>query len=238
MLENKFIVLVDKKGQQWKVPYSECRHATGFVRCFLSSNIFHGTWTRGVTIYVPRELLKGFPRGLQDTGSNAPEEMAFHLPAQRKDIPEIVSFLEKRNCVSVSSPTSSELLTFIIAPTLFLWVHFAFAILLIDQIEIYGLICSMVIGIISGWIFATSFIAVPYQKKRYVFQKRVVFYSISALNAISVGFPFFVWNMLQDIPELQPSISSAVFIIVLCFIESFLWYYCLLIKRKPYNDMP
>jgi len=234
MLKNKFIVFSDKNGKQWNIRYSECRHTTAFVHCILSGGSqFWGTWAHGIVIYAPRVFLKGFPVGLYETGANAPLDKAFYLPAPSKDIPEIVAFLEKRKCVSVPSPTLSQLLTYVFAPTLFLWVHFAIAQLLIHQIGIYGFICSMSIGGISGIIFATSFVAKPYRKKAYVLEKRLTFYHICTMNALSIGLPIFLWNMPHGIPELRPSIVEAIFIILLCCAESFLWYYCVVIKRKP-----
>ena len=225
-LADNFLVLGNNHEKQYNIHYSQCRYTVAFIHCF-SGSLFKGTWSRGITLYVPKEFLEGFPRGIHDWGGNAPVYMSFHFPVETENVSDFCSFLNKRNCRQVPPPTSNQLLTHVFAPSLFLWVHLIIALFMVRQIGIYGVLGSIVIGMVSGLLLAASAIAKPYRKIEYIHQKRSIQFSIYAMIILSIGLPIYLWNTPQHIPELQPSVFTALFIVFLCYVESYLWRYCL-----------
>ena len=224
---DRTLVFNGKKGKQWKVPYSKCRFTTAFVRQLISNGLFRGIWFRGITIYVPGKFLQGMSESTDRAGNRAPADMVFYILIKSKDIPEMVAFLE-RKCGRLPSPTLGQLLTFVFAPSLFVWGHFAITLPLINQIGNYGVIGSMGIGIISGIFLATSAVAKPYRKIEYVQRKWFITLNLCGMVAVSVGLPFYLWCNPSSTSGLQPTVLGAFFVVFLCFVEAYFWRYCLL----------
>ena len=225
-LTDHFFVLMNKKGKQWKIRYANSRYANSFVRCFFG-NFSRGTWSRGITIYIPKEYLPGFPRGLGDV-KEYPPDMSFHFPVHSVNKPEIVSFLDRKNCRQIPPVSLNEMLLALFAPAFSLWIHVAAALLLYNQIGEYGVLGLVVIGMVSGMLAGSTAIAKPYRRIEYLRIKRPTKLNIYGLLALSIGCPIFLWSTQNAI---QPNLFAAVFVALLCYVESYLWIYCLL--RQP-----
>lgn len=216
-------ILMDKKGRQWKIRYANCRYACDFFRCFFG-DFCRGTWSRGITIYVPKEYLNEFPRKFGDF-KDYPTDLSFHFPVTSENKLEIVSFLENKHCRKVPPLSLNKMLVILFAPTMSLWIHAIAAGLLHKQIGEYGVIGLIVIGMVSGILLACSTVTKPYRKIEYLRNRYTAKLSVYAMIALSIGCPIFLWSTQNKI---QPSFWGVVFIALLCYAESYLWIYCLL----------
>jgi hypothetical protein len=230
-LDNNFFVLMDKNGKPWKIRYANCRYTDSFVRCIFGS-LFRGTWSRGITIYIPKEHLARFPRGFSDT-TNDPPNMSFHFPMNTEAKSEIISFLENKNCRRVPPIFLKNwligTLIALFAPALFLWIHAAAIFFLYEQVGDYGAVGLFLIGLTSGVVVALSTIIKPYSKIEYLRRKKHIKIKIYVVIALSIGCPIYFW-ITQN--EMQPNVFTAVFITLLCYVESYLWTYCLLRQER------
>ena len=226
------VVLEDKKGKTWKIPYSKCRCSTAFAHYCALTGFFMGTWVRGITIYIPREYLKGFSGNTGHANDNGPADEAFHIPVSSENQSEVVSFLERKRCKLLPRPTLSRLLAFVFAPMLFVWSHFAVALPLMNQIGNYGVIGAMIVGIISGTIVAVSAVAKPYRKIEHVRRKLSVMFGLYGLISPAIIVPIYLWCHPLETPELLPNVFGAVFVFFFFYGESYLWRYCLLKKER------
>jgi hypothetical protein len=192
--------------------------------------------SRGITIYIPPEHLDGFRRGFGENGNQA--ELSFHFPIDsenelKQSKPEIVSFLESKNCRRIPPMSASKMLLSLFAPTLFIWTHVAAALLLREQIGEYGIIGLFLIGMASGMLVAYAAIVIPYTKIEYLRRRGYIIPCFFVFLVLPIGYPIYLWNTQQ---ALQPSLFAAIFVALLFYVESYLWIYCLLKHERQSAD--
>jgi hypothetical protein len=233
LTDKNFFILIVKKGTQWKIRYANCRFADSFFSLFFG-RLFRGTMARGITFYIPKEHLDGFPRGFDDIYKDHPPNMSLHFPIDSANNPEVVSFLESKNCRRIPPMSINKILLVLFAPALFLWIHAAVALLLHKHIGAYGIYGLSVIGLVSGILVALSAFTKPYSKIEYLRRKSYTKIKIGMMIAFFIGLPIYLW--ITQLPERHPSLFDAVFVASLCYVESYLWSYCLLKRERQSTD--
>lgn len=232
-LSDKGIVLRDKQDRTWKVRYSDCRCATDFGHAFMA-NFFRGTWVQGITIYVPKDKLEGFPKGIYDTKDHPPDR-AFHFPTNAGEKTEAVALLESRRCRLIPAVNLLRFFVAFWAPTVFLLIHVAGAWLLFREIAIrtdqpvslYGIFGTSMLGLATGIAIASALVGRPLQKIDSLYAKRTVTFGMYGIIIFTIGLPIYLWNT-PNAGDLRPDFFAAAFVTVLCFAESYLWKRCYL----------